>query len=326
MSSHYVITLCHHTEVYVFNVLQRSFCLHTILDTPVFFDDSIEEKPYTDENDIICWHYDHTQGRNVKGINFLTALYHSQDVSLPVAFHLVAKTEAYLDQKSGKLKRRSPTTKNDHFRQMLQVCVHNGIPFRYVLNDSWYAAADNMLFIRHELARHFIMALKSNRKVALSVQDKGQGHYQTVSTLDLPEGTVREIHLERVDFPLLLTRQVFTNGDGSTGILYLVTSDLTLDAVHLTTIYQTRWKVEEYHRSLKQNASLGKSPTRTVTTQTNHFFAALCTFVKLEWLRTQTKLNHYALKSKLYLSALLSAFQSLQAFQPLSLAQACPTA
>lgn len=132
------------------------------------FDDSIEEKPYTDENKIICWHYDHTQGRNVKGINFLTMMYHSQGVSLPVAFHLVAKTESYLDAKSGKMKRRSPTTKNDHYRQMLQVCVHNGLPFRYVLNDSWYAAADNMMFIRHELKRHFIMVLKSNRKLALS--------------------------------------------------------------------------------------------------------------------------------------------------------------
>jgi hypothetical protein len=288
----------------------------------IIFDDSIEEKPYTDENEIICWHYDHSQQRNVKGINFLTALYHSQGVSLPVAFHLVAKTESYLDKKSGKMKRRSLMTKNDHYRQMLQVCVQNEIPFRYVLNDSWYAAADNMMFIRHELTRHFIMALKSNRKVALSLQDKSQGRYQTVSLLDLPEGTVREIYLESVDFPLLLTKQLFTNEDGSIGILYLVTSDLTLDAAHLTTIYQTRWKVEEYHRSLKQNASLDKSPTRTVTTQTNHFFAALCTFVKLEWLRTQTNLNHYALKSKIYLSALLSAFQSLQALQPLRFAPA----
>jgi hypothetical protein len=292
----------------------------------LIFDDSIEEKPYTDENDIICWHYDHTQGRNVKGINFLSCLYYSQGVSLPIAFHLVDKTESYLDKKSGKLKRRSATTKNDHYRQMLQVCVRNDVLFRYVLNDSWYAAADNMMFIRHELDRHFIMALKSNRKVALSTQDKSQGRYQTVSTLDLPEGTVREIHLESVDFPLLLTKQIFTNGDGSTGILYLVTSDLMLDASRLTTIYQTRWKVEEYHRSLKQNASLEKSPTRTVKTQTNHFFVALCTFVKLEWLRTQTKLNHYALKSKIYLSALLSAFQALQALQPLRFAQPCPTA
>ncbi len=35
----------------------------------LIIDDSTEEKPYTDENDIICWHYDHSKQQNVKGIN-----------------------------------------------------------------------------------------------------------------------------------------------------------------------------------------------------------------------------------------------------------------
>lgn len=61
----------------------------------LILDDSISEKPFTDENDIICWHYNHTQSRSVKGINFLTALYHAQDISLPVGVTLVAKTETY---------------------------------------------------------------------------------------------------------------------------------------------------------------------------------------------------------------------------------------
>jgi len=70
--------------------------------------------------------------------------------------------------------------------------------------------------------------------------------------------------------------------------------------------------VEEYHRSLKQNASLAKSPTRTETTQTNHFVAALWSFVKIELLKVQTKKNHYQLKSQLYFSALQVAFRELQ--------------
>ena len=41
----------------------------------LIFDDSIEEKPYTDENDLVCWHWDHSKERHVKGINFLTAFY-----------------------------------------------------------------------------------------------------------------------------------------------------------------------------------------------------------------------------------------------------------
>ena len=43
-------------------------------DAVLIFDDTIEEKPYTDENDIICWHWEHSKGRNVKGINLITAL------------------------------------------------------------------------------------------------------------------------------------------------------------------------------------------------------------------------------------------------------------
>ncbi len=45
------------------------------------------------------------------------------------------------------------------------------------------------------------------------------------------EGAVREIYREGVEFPLLLAKQVFTNGDGICGILYLVTSDTTLPVV-----------------------------------------------------------------------------------------------
>ena len=96
----------------------------------IMVDDSIAEKPYTDENDIGCWHYDHAQDRQVKGINFLSALYHAQAVSLPVGFRVVAKTEYYTDKKDGKTKRRSPISKNEHYRALLRQAQHNQIPFR----------------------------------------------------------------------------------------------------------------------------------------------------------------------------------------------------
>jgi hypothetical protein len=281
----------------------------------IIIDDSIEEKAYTDENDIICWHYDHAKGRNVKGINFLTTLYYAQEVALPVAFEIISKTERYLDQKTGKEKRRSKTSKNEYYRQMLQAVVRNKIPFQYVLNDLWFAAAENMRFVKLDLMKDFIMALKSNRKVALSEADQSHGQYQRIDQLNVLEGSPLCLYLEGVPFPLQLVRQVFTNEDGSTGMRDLVTSDLTLDAAQIIAIYQKRWKVEEYHRSLKQNASLAKSPTRTETTQTNHFVAALWSFVKIELLKVQTNKNHYQLKAFLYFSALQQAFQELRSLR-----------
>jgi hypothetical protein len=286
----------------------------------MIIDDSIEEKPYTDENDIVCWHYDHSKDRLVKGINFVTALYSSQGMSLPVGVTLIAKTEPYVDKKDGKTKRRSPVTKNEHARQILRQAVVNQIPFTYVLNDVWFASAENMRFIMQDLQKDFVMPLKANRKVALSLDDKRQGKYVRVDTLGFEDNAPQQVYLEGVPFPLLLVKQVFINDDGSTGVLYLVTSDTTLTFADITTIYQKRWNVERYHQSLKQNASLAKSPTQTVVTQTNHFFAALCAFVKLELLKSTTKLNHFALKAKLYVVALHTAFTHLRQLQPVSFA------
>jgi hypothetical protein len=278
----------------------------------LIIDDSIEEKPYTDENDIVCWHYDHSKDRMLKGINFLTALYSSQGVSVPVGFHLVAKTEKYLDPKTQQEKRRSPVSKNEVCRDLIKQAVRNRIAFRFVLFDVWFASAENMVFLKQQLHRDFICPLKTNRKVALNKADKQQGRYVRVDTLELEAQASRKIYLEGVDFPLVLVKQVFTNEDGSIGLRYLVSSDTTLSFDVITTTYHRRWGVECYHKSLKQNVSLAKSPTQTVTTQTNHFFAALCGFIKLEKLQMKTHLNHFTLKSKLYLNALHSAFATLR--------------
>ena len=100
----------------------------------------------------------------------------------------------------------------------------------------------------------------------------------------------------------------------------LVTSDTTLSYDDIPTLYRKRWNVEPYHKSLKQNASLEKSPTQTVITQSNHFFAALCGYIKLELLKQQTKLTHFALKSKLYTQAVRVAFDALRQMNPERLA------
>lgn len=65
-------------------------------------------------------------------------------------------------------------------------------------------------------------------------------------------------YLKGMGMPIKLTCQVFTNEDGSSGVLYLATNDLALGYADITTIYQKRWKVEEYHKSIKSNLGLAK--------------------------------------------------------------------
>ncbi len=287
----------------------------------LIIDDSVEAKPYTDESELITWHYDHCQGRTVKGINLLSALYLSQGTSLPVAFELIQKTMLVTDPKSGKDKWQSPHTKNELARAMIAGVTRKQIPFRYVLADIWFASAENMVFIKQQAKKDFIMPLKSNRRVALSEAAKQRGRWVSLDSLNLDTDAVLTLYLESVPFPVLVSRQVFTNEDGSQSMLYLASSDVTLPAASLWTIYQKRWKVEEYHKSLKSNAAFAKSPTKLPHTQSNHFFASIVAFVKLEAYRTATHLNHFALKGKLYQAAITSAFHQLQ-----HLKGACPAA
>ena len=114
----------------------------------LIIDDTIEEKPYTDGSELICWHYDYSQGRSVKGVNLLSTLYRVGDVSIPVAFEIVKKNEWVFDARKGTECRKSPTTKNEHFHRMLAACEKNPIEFRYVLNDVWYASAENMRYVK----------------------------------------------------------------------------------------------------------------------------------------------------------------------------------
>ncbi len=281
----------------------------------LIIDDTIEEKPYTDESELVCWHYDHSKSRNVKGMNLLSTLYRVGEVSVPVAFELVKKTEWVFNKKKNRWQRKSLRTKNELYRRMLEACIKNRIEFRYVLNDVWYASSENMRYIKEDLKKEFIMPLKANRKVALSLEEKQRGNYEQVASIELEPGTVREVYVEQVEFPLLLVKRVFKNEDGSEGVLYLVSSDVTLDCERLTTIYQRRWKVEEYHKSLKSNASLAKSPTKTIRTRSNHVFASNYAFVKLERLKLATKTNHFALRSRMYLKAVEAAFKELQSLR-----------
>lgn len=277
----------------------------------LILDDSIEEKPYTDENEIVCWHYDHSKQLLVKGINFLSCLYQTKDMALPIGFDLIRKTETYLDPKDGKQKRRSPISKNQLARSQIERAIKNKVKFRFVLFDVWFASVENLKLILAK-DKHFICPLKSNRKIALSLDDKLQGRWHKLQNLEIETNTVYLIYLEGLEVPVSLIKQIFTNEDGKTAVQYLISSDTKLPISDITTNYQRRWRVEEYHKSLKQNASLERSPTQTERTQTNHFFAALCGYIKLERLKTKTRQNHFALKSKLYLKALMTAFQTLR--------------
>ena len=190
----------------------------------LILDDTVEAKPYTDESELICWHFDHTVGKSVKGVNQLSCLLYRAGVSLPVGMELVRKDQWIIDKKTGKQKRVASTDKQALFRRIVSSACQNLSVVDYVLSDKWFASAQNMRHIKERHKTDFIMPLKTNRKALVL----GKNEQKRIDELQLLEGQAVEIQLEQVDFPLLLTKAVYHNKDGSQGVLYLVSSDLSL--------------------------------------------------------------------------------------------------
>ena len=70
-------------------------------------------------------------------------------------------------------------------------------------------------------------------------------------------------------------------------------------------------KFSKFRHLLKQNSSLENSPTHVKKTQQNHFFASIYAFVKLECLKIKNSMNHFAIKTRLYINALKASMKEL---------------
>ncbi len=162
-----------------------------------------------------------------------------------------------------------------------------------------------------KLGKKFIFCIKSNRSVALSGEDKKESKFQQVSSLNMKDAKSKKVCLKGVFFQATLIKKVFTNEDGSTGVLYLASNDIEHERSHLYQIYQKRWKIEEYYKSIKKNASLAKSPTKKARSQAIHIFGSIVAFCKLGIMKVATAANHFAIKYKLLVATNIASMNEL---------------
>ena len=281
----------------------------------IIIDDMLMYKPWTKVNDIVCWHYDHVKQRMQKGILMLNFHYtDAKGISIPLGYEIITKTEDKWNEKYQKNIKKSLFTKNEIMRDKLEILqIHNEVKYKYVLFDKWFASVENLVFIEEELKKKFVCPIKSNRRVALTLEEKTNGKYVNISTLDIEGGSSRLVYIEGYEKPLRVIKQVVKNGDDDESTyLYLITNDIGLSFQEVLEIYKRRWKIEEYHKSLKQNLHIEHSPTKVELSQRNHIHLIVCAFIKLEKIHLNYKMNHFAIKEKIYIEALKVAYSKVE--------------
>ena len=149
----------------------------------------------------MCWHYDQTTGKNVKEVNILSAWIQYGEVAIPIAFECVKKGYI-LWYENKKVKRMSDRSKNEMFRDIIDQAIKNVLKYAYVLADSWYASKENMKHIKSK-GKRFVLALKSNRLIALNKKDTKRGEFKKLSELELGENTAVGAYIKERFFPCI---------------------------------------------------------------------------------------------------------------------------
>lgn len=249
-------------------------------------DDTVLDHWYGKKIGLAKWQYSGTHHRVVHGIGLTTLLWTNR---LPAKYseHIPVDYRIYAPIEEGK-------TKNEHAREMLLLAHHRGLSPLYVLIDSWYASLDNLKLIR-TLQWKFLAWVRRDRIVVPQPHVK-----KHISELSIPkQGLVTHLRgFGEVKAFKLVTKK----GD----IDWLVTNDLSLTFPDIEKVAARRWKIEEYHRGLKQTTGVERCQSRTPRSQRTHIFCSILSFLALEKRREETGESWYESKSNIISHALFS--------------------
>jgi len=248
-------------------------------------DDSTLDKQWSLQNELVAFHWSGNKHKTIRGISLVNLLSTDGTEYLPVDYRI------YEGKDSG-------VTKNDHFLAMLDTAKEREFEPDYVMADSWYASLENMKHIV-SLGWKFIFGIKENRQVNLT-----QGEYVPVHALDWSKKKVHKVWLKGFGF-VVVAQIVFKNGD----IRYLVTNDLSCtEYADLSAQSKKRWKIEEFHRGIKQTTGIEKCYSVKASSQRTHIFACFVAFVRLEIERLRTGVSWYEQKAQLIRLGITRAF------------------
>ncbi len=245
----------------------------------LIIDDTTLDKPYSRAIELVTRHWSGKHHRVVLGINLISMLWTDGEAHLPCDFRIYDKAHDGL-------------TKNDHFQAMVKVAAERGFHPQLLGFDSWYASLENLKLVR-SLNWQWLTQLKANRLV-----DPGGSGNRPIRAVLIPRhGAI--VHLKGYGFI-----KVFKMATPDGGIEYWATSDLGMSVAQRAEYALYLWRIEEYHRGIKQCCGIERARHRSAVAQRNHIGLALRAFLRLESHRLRTGTSWFEAKAAIVREAI----------------------
>lgn len=257
-------------------------------DAYIIFDDTVLDKRHAKCIETSRKQYSGNAHKVIRGIGIVNCLY----VNAQTGKFWIVDYRIYDKDSDGK-------TKPEHVMDLLNGLIESKkLPFTTVLMDSWYASNKLMLFI-DGLGKTFYCPLKSNRLI----DDTGDiEDYQRIDTLNWSESEIKTGKLIKIKkFPKAKKVKLFRVIVSTNRTDFVATNDRAQDESDaVQEVHGIRWKIELFHRELKQLTGIEACQCRNARIQRNHIGCAMFVWAKLKALAYQTGQTVYQLSKQLW--------------------------
>lgn len=252
----------------------------------LLFDDTVLDKRYSRKIEPARRQWSGNAKSVIEGIGVVTCVY----VNPALDRFWIIDYRVYAPETDGK-------TKLDHLKEMLKHTIkYKQLAFSTVLMDTWYATMPIWKLIEH-FGKRYYCPIKTNRQVSLS-PDHGYQRVDSLSWSEEQDASGRLVHLKKMPkgHQVKLFRLVLSAERTD----YVITNDLTQNSTEATREEcGVRWKIEQFHREVKQTTGIERCQCRKERIQRNHIGCAILVWVRLKALAAQLGTTVYALKRDL---------------------------
>lgn len=243
----------------------------------VLFDDSVLDKNSSSKIECATKQYSGNAHHVVMGIGVVTCVYYNpeEEKFYPLDYRIYDK-------------KRDGKTKLDHVSDMIKDLIKRDKEnqfFTHVLMDSWYATAELMNKLM-DWDKKFVCSIRSNRLFSPDETRKTK----PVKDLDWKERSC--YHGKLKGLPAKRLVNLFRIVISSDKTEYIITNDENLiDSSDARKESAIRWKIEEFHKELKQLTGIEKCQARKYRSQRNHIAMSMLVWLQLKvkaWITGQS--------------------------------------
>jgi len=220
----------------------------------LLFDDTIVEHngEFVEETQ---QHFDHNTNGYVQGHQFFTAILYTPFLQLPLFPELYSK---------------NTDSKIEMANKLISKLRNANIRIHTVLFDSWYSDK-NLIKTCLNASIRVICAIKTNRKIRyfkarnykplsfISQQTKFQKLHEYKVEDKIYDIWSKNVYLNKLPLMRLVISHERIDGKFSDRVIHLISTYLKDTDEKILQTYKIRWRIETYHRDIKQNLGFAKA-------------------------------------------------------------------